>query len=218
MRSPRVRFTVRRLMAAVVFVALALWVYRQWWWYRLRLEHERFVSVYLHLASEDLRAIAICRDRIAKGEPYRPIFGPSQGSWQAEEAMWRDYYDSTSKRRPSISTGVIIIDLRSCGRTSTENVSHVLCLLETRFRWADPRTRIRERLSRSENPQNRVVSPEGLEASRLPSFARTWPSRSRRTKNNAKGRQSRNSMAGRRFGTLIPGWVNGRTFGLLVAG
>ena len=75
--SPRVRFTVRRLMAAVVFVALALWVYRQWWWYRLRLEHERFVGVYLHLASDDLGAIAILpgpdRQRRTISADLRPL-------------------------------------------------------------------------------------------------------------------------------------------------
>jgi hypothetical protein len=38
------------------------------------------------------------------------------------------------------------------------------------------------------------------------------------TKNNAKGRPSRNPMAGQRFGTLIPGWVEGRSLGLFVAG
>ncbi len=52
-------------------------------------------------------------------------------------------------------------------------------LLETRLRWADSRTCIRERLSRTESPQNRVVSPEGLGTPRLPSFTRrlAWEDR-----------------------------------------
>jgi hypothetical protein len=42
---------------------------------------------------------------------------------------------------------------------------------------------------------------------------RSWPSRSKRTKNNAKARQSRNSTVGRRPGTLISGRVKGRLSG-----
>jgi hypothetical protein len=46
-------------------------------------------------------------------------------------------------------------------------------LLETHLCRADSRNRIRERLSRTKNPGNHAVSSEGLEASRLPSFAIT---------------------------------------------
>ena len=48
----------------------------------------------------------------------------------------------------------------------------VFCLLETRLRGSDSRTRIRGRLSRTKSSRNRVVFPEGLEDSRLRSFAR----------------------------------------------
>ena len=50
-----------------------------------------------------------------------------------------------------------------------------LFLLETRLRGADSRNRIRERLSRIKNLRNHAVSSEGLEDSRLPSFARADP-------------------------------------------
>src|SRR5271165_2008318 len=51
--------------------------------------------------------------------------------------------------------------------------STAFCLLETRLRGFHSRSCIRERLSRTRNPRKRLVSPEGLEASRLPSFERT---------------------------------------------
>ena len=51
--------------------------------------------------------------------------------------------------------------------------SSVFCLLETRLRGPNSRSSIREWLSRIKSPRDHVVSPEGLEASRLPSFART---------------------------------------------
>ncbi len=49
----------------------------------------------------------------------------------------------------------------------------MFCLLETRLRGLDSRTRIQERLSRIKSPRNHAVSPESLGASRLPSFGRT---------------------------------------------
>ena len=45
-------------------------------------------------------------------------------------------------------------------------------LLETRLRGLDSRTHIQERLSRIKSQRNHTVSPEGLGASRLPSFGR----------------------------------------------
>jgi hypothetical protein len=48
----------------------------------------------------------------------------------------------------------------------------MFCLLETRLRGLDSRTHIREQLSRIKSPRNHTVSPEGLGASRLPSFTR----------------------------------------------
>jgi hypothetical protein len=50
-----------------------------------------------------------------------------------------------------------------CGSSST-----AFSLLETRLRRADSRNRIRERLSRTKDPGDDEVSPEGLGASRLP--------------------------------------------------
>src|SRR5262249_18736588 len=43
----------------------------------------------------------------------------------------------------------------------------------------------------------------------------TWPSRSKRTKNNVEGRPSQNSAVEQRAGTLIPGRVKRRFSGLL---
>ena len=51
--------------------------------------------------------------------------------------------------------------------------STAVFLLETRLRGPDSRNCIRERLSITRNPRKRLVSPESLKASRLPSFART---------------------------------------------
>jgi hypothetical protein len=48
----------------------------------------------------------------------------------------------------------------------------VFRLLETRLREADSRKRIREWLSRAGSRRNRVVSPQDVGTSRLPSFAR----------------------------------------------
>ena len=78
-------------------------------------------------------------------------------------------------------TGVPIATEKKTTNLARGPGSTAFSLLETRLRGADSRNRIRERLSRIKNPRNHVVSPEGLGASRLPSFAR-WPLNSRNWK------------------------------------
>ena len=69
-----------------------------------------------------------------------------------------------------------------------------------------------DRLLRTPRPTPRA-DDHRLEMTCRVAARKSWPSRSKRTKNNAKAGPSRNSAVGRQPGTLIPGRVTGRLSG-----